>query len=126
MSDETDLLERLETVLGESRKLRVRLALLQRELDFYPLLSSSAPGPDPLPASASNPQIAKSTFGRQKPGAQDNGVFGGLRTVPPNLEPVRLLLPKSAVLPAPARSSDDVPSKDVDQPELVAALAVGG
>ena len=128
MSDDTALLEKLETVLDESRKLRVRLALLQRQLDFYPLLSSSAPGLDPLPESASSNQIARSTFGRQKPGAKDNGAFDGLRTVPPNLEPVRLLLPKSPGLPTPVQSSDDAPpqEKDVEQPELVAALAVGG
>jgi hypothetical protein len=115
VSDEAALLEKLEKVLDESRKLRVRLTLLQRQLDFYPLLSSPAPGLKPLPESAANSQIAKSTFKRQKPGAEGSGIFGGLRTVPPNPEPVRLLLP------------NDAPREDVvDQPELVAALAVGG
>ena len=125
MSDEAALLEKLEKVMDESRKLRVRLTLLQRQLDFYPLLSSPAPGSKQLPESATNSQIAKSTFGLPKPGAEGNGIFAGLRTVPPNLEPVRLLLPKSSALPVPAQSSDDAPREDVDQPELMAALEVG-
>jgi hypothetical protein len=123
LSDEVALLEELEEVIKESRKLRVRLALLQRQLDFYPLLSHSATESKPLPEPMSRSPIAGSTFARQTPGLEGDGIFGGLRTVPPNPEPVRLL-PTSPPLPVRAQSSVDAP-EDVDQLEPVAALAVG-
>jgi hypothetical protein len=121
LSDEAALLEELEKVIGESRKLRVRLALLQRQLDFYPLVSKSAPESGPLPEPASTAQIAKSTFVQRKASTEDSGIFGGLRTVPPNPEPVRLFR-EASVLPVRAQNHDDALRGDADQPEPVKAL----
>ena len=121
MSDETALLEDLEKVISESRKLRVHLALLQRQLDFYPFVSKSTPELGPLPEPASNPQIAKSTLAQRKAGTEGTGIFGELRTVPPNPEPVRLFRDTS-LLPVRAQSKEDVPRRDADQPEPVTTL----
>lgn len=122
VSDDTALLEGLEEVLNESRKLRVRLALLQREVEFYPLLTNPALSPGPPPA---DPQIAKSTFGWPKAGKEGDGIFNGLRTVPPNPEPIRL--PREiSVLPVQVQNNDDAIRRDVDQLEPVTALAGGG
>ena len=122
MSDEAALLEELEEVIKESRKLRVRLALLQKQLGFYPLLSTSAPESKPPPEPASSSHIAKSTFVRQT--GLEEGIFGGLRTIPPNPEPVRLL-PTNSAVPARAQSSAEDSPGEVEQPELVAALGIG-
>jgi hypothetical protein len=121
LSDEAALLEELEKVIGESRKLRVRLALLQKQIDFYPLVSKSTPESGSLPEPAPNPQIAKSTFLERKAGAEGIGTFGGLRTVPPNPEPVRLF-PDTSVLPVRAQNNDDALRGNADQPEPVTAL----
>ena len=124
MSDEAALLEKLEKVMDESRKLRVRLALLQRQVSFYPLLANPGSKAEPLPEPAPSAQIAKSTFARPKTEPGGDGILAGLRTVPPNPEPVRLLREIPA-LPIQAQSRDEALRGEVDQPELVTALAVG-
>ena len=123
MSDESALLEELEKVIGESRKLRVRLALLEKQLDFYPLVSKSTPESGSLPESASNPQIAKSTFVQRKAGTEGAGIFGELRTVPPNPEPVRLFR-EAPVLPVRTSSNDEALRGDADQPTSTIGLEV--
>ncbi len=99
--------------------------MLQRQVEFYPLLTNPPQRPESLPESpSSNPQIAKSTFGWPKAGKEGDGIFGGLRTIPPNPEPGRLLRETSA-LPVQAQKNDDAVRSDVDQLEPVAALAAG-
>ena len=124
MSDDSTLLEELEKVVKESRKLRVRLALLQRQVSFYPLLANPGSKAESLPEPAPSPQIAKSTFVRPKTDPGGDGILAGLRTVPPNPEPVRLL-PEISAPPVQPQSREDALRGEVDQPELVTALAVG-
>jgi len=75
--------------MAESRKLRVRLALLQAELDFYPQVSGSESS---RKAEPSNHQIAKSTFPWPKARKEGDGAFCGLRAIPPNPEAGRWFL----------------------------------